>query len=128
MRQNGEVFMSVEVLAVIIAAASLFVGLGGGLFAGFAWMLRRMDERFAQAETSINERFNNVDEKFDKVDEKFDKVDKKFDRVDEKFDKVYAMFDRVHDELHDLRTELTEVKISVARLEGPSPRLIWPRS
>ena len=121
MRQNGDVFMSVEVLAVIIAAASLFVALGGGLFAGFAWMLRRMDERFAQAETSINERFNNVDEKFDKVD-------KKFDRVDEKFDKVYAMFDRVHDELHDLRTELTEVKISVARLEGPSPRLIWPRS
>lgn len=114
MRQNGDVFMSVEVLAVIIAAASLFVALGGGLFAGFAWMLRRMDERFAQAETSINERFNNVDEKFDKVDEKFDKV--------------YAMFDRVHDELHDLRTELTEVKISVARLEGPSPRLIWPRS
>ena len=48
--------MTVEVLAIIIAAASLFVTLGGGLFAGFAWMLRRMDERF------------------DKVYKEFDKV------------------------------------------------------
>lgn len=91
--------MSVEVLAIIIAAASLFVALGGGLFAGFTWMLRRMDERFVQAEASVNERFNKVDEKFD----------------------------RIYEELRETRTELTEVKISVARLEGPRQRLILPR-
>lgn len=91
--------MSVEVLAIIIAAASLFVALGGGLFAGFAWMLRRMDERFVQAEVGVNDQFNKVDEKFD----------------------------RVYEEMREIRTELTEVKISVARLEGPRPRLILPR-
>ena len=102
--------MSVEVLAIIIAAASLFVALGGGLFAGFAWMLRRMDERFVQAEVSVNERFNKAEVS---LSERFNKVDEKFDRI--------------YDEMREIRTELTEVKISVARLEGPRQRLILPR-
>lgn len=72
MGQNGSVFMSVEVLTIIIAAASLFVALGGGLFAGFAWMLRRMDERF------------------DKVDDKFEKVYKEFDKVREEMSELRA--------------------------------------
>lgn len=37
--------MSIEVLAIIISAAGLLITLGGGLFVGFAWMLRRMDDQ-----------------------------------------------------------------------------------
>lgn len=73
--------MSAEVIAIVIAAASLLVTLGGGFFAGFAWVVRRMDERF------------------DKVNERID----------------------------GLRGEVTEVKIAVARLEGPRPKLSLPR-
>ncbi len=55
-----------------------------------------------------------VDGRFDRVeqraDERFAMVDGRFDRMDERFDR--------------LERELTEVKISVARLEGPRPRLI----
>jgi len=48
--------MSVEVFAIVITAASLFLPLSGRLFAGFAWILRRMDERFVESEASTKER------------------------------------------------------------------------
>src|SRR5699024_1145742 len=100
--QNGGMYMSVELIAVIITAASLLVTAGGGMFAGFAWVLRRMDERF-----------HTVDQKFERIDLRFDRMDEKFDQMDER--------------IHGIQTELTEVKVSVARLEGPTPRLILPR-
>lgn len=104
--------MSVEMIAMIIAAASLLVTLGGGLFAGFAWMLRRIDEKFAKVDERFVQAEASVKAQFDKVDERFDRVDQKFDRIDECINGVQA--------------ELTEVKVAVARLEGPRPRLIMP--
>lgn len=83
--------MSAEVLMVVIATASLAVTFIGALFAGLAWVVRRMDER--------------LDKSYDRVDERFDKVDQRPD---------------------GLQSELTEVKIAVARLEGPRPRLALP--
>lgn len=119
-------YMSGEVITIIIAAASLFLALGGGLFAGFAWTLRRMDEGFHQAEARNNLRFDQVDKEFDKVGRQFEKVDQQFDKVYLEFDKVRAELGEIRVDLHELRTDLTEVKISVARLEGPQPRLILP--
>lgn len=80
--------MSVEVMATIIAAASLLVTLGGGMVGGLAWVIRRGDERL-------------------------DKVNERFDKVNERLDGLHA--------------EVTEVKIAVARLEGPRPHLSLPR-
>lgn len=80
--------MSAEVISIILVAAGVLITLGGGFFAGLAWLLRRMDERFKK-----------VDERFDKMDER----------------------------LTLLQSELNEVKVTVARLEGPHPRLIFPR-
>ena len=85
-------YLSVEVITFIVSAASLMVTLGGGLFAGFAWVLRRMDEQSS-----------NVDAKFD------------------------SRFDTLSTQMSTLQTELNDVKVSVARLEGPRPRLILPR-
>ena len=111
MGQNGDVYMSVEVLAIIIAAASLLVTLGGGLFAGFAWMLRRMDERFAQAEANVVERVvqseANVGERFAQaeghVSQRFTQTDvilnERFNRIDKNFDRVDTRFDRLNEEL-----------------------------
>ncbi len=48
------------------------------------------------------------------------RMDERFDKVDEQFNKVWAEFNKV-------QADLNEVKISVARLEGPQPRLIFPR-
>ena len=88
-------YMSVETFSIILAAAGVLITLGGGFFAGLAWLFRRMDERF------------------DKVDERFDKVDERFDKMDERISQV--------------QSELNDVKVAVARLEGPHPRLIFPR-
>lgn len=98
--------MSVETLAIIISAAGLFVTLGGGLFAGFAWMIRRSDSQFAEVRSEFREEFREVHERFREVHEEFRAV---------------------RQDLHQLRGELTDVKISVARLEGPRDQLIWPR-
>ncbi|WP_223623585.1 hypothetical protein [Microbacterium sp. EST19A] len=48
-------------------------------------------------------------------------------RIDARFDKVDARFDRLEDRVTGVEHELTEVKIAVARLEGPQPRLITSR-
>lgn len=98
--------MSVETLAIIISAAGLFVTLGGGLFAGFAWMIRRSDSQFAEVRSELRDEFREVHERFREVHEEFRAV---------------------RQDLHQLRGELTDVKISVARLEGPRDQLIWPR-
>lgn len=94
--------MSAEMISVILVAAGVLITIGGGFFAGLAWLLRRMDERF------------------DKVDQEFEKVDQRFNKVDEGFAKM-------EDQISSVRSELNEVKVAVARLEGPQQRLIFPR-
>lgn len=86
--------MSVELITVIITAASLFVTVIGGLFAVSAWILRQMDARF-------------------------EKVDAQFNNVNEQFKEMAT-------QMSGLQTELNEVKVAVARLEGPHQRLILP--
>lgn len=41
--QDGGVYVSVELLGVVIAAFAVLVTLGIGTFAGFAWIVRRID-------------------------------------------------------------------------------------
>ena len=98
--------MSAEAISLILVAAGVLITLGGGFVAGLAWLLRRMDEL--------------MDQRFDKVEERFAKVDQRFDKVDERFDKV-------DQQISSVRAELNDVKVAVARLEGPPPRLIFPR-
>lgn len=97
--------MSVETITIIIAAASLAATIVGGLFAVAAWILRHTAQQ--------------MDDRFEKVYERFEKVDAQFEKVDAQFEKVDA-------QISGLREDLTEVKVAVARLEGPHPRLMMP--
>ncbi|HIY87035.1 MAG TPA: response regulator [Candidatus Yaniella excrementavium] len=145
-------YMSVEMIATIITAVGLLATLGGGLFAGFAWVLRRMDEEFA----TVDKRFVQVDARFAQVDERFAKaqisfndrfaqadtttsdrlalaevsLDKRFAqaeaRLDTRFAQVEQKLDKMDERMNGVQTELTEVKVAVARLEGPRQRLIIP--
>src|SRR5699024_9929650 len=108
-RHNGGMYMSAEVITIILTAAGVLITLGGGFFAGLAWLLRRMDEQF------------------DKVEARFDKVEERFDKVDDRFAKVDDRFAKVDEQLRSVQSELNEVKVAVARLEGPQQRLIIPR-
>ena len=73
--------MSVEVLAIVISAATLFVTLSGMSIGAFAWMVRRIDG--VQRDLGA--------------------------RID------------------DVQRELVEVKISIARIEGPPRHLVPAR-
>jgi len=104
--------MSAELITVILTAAGLVITLGGGTLASSAWILKRMDERFVRSEAHVTAQFNKVDEQFNKVDERFNKMDEQFKDIGTQFS--------------ELRSELNDVKVAVARLEGPHPRLILP--
>jgi hypothetical protein len=55
------------------------------------------------------------------------RMDKRFDVVDRQFDAVFKRFEAVDRRFAELERELTEVKIAVARMEGPQPRFVTGR-
>jgi len=110
MGHNGGMFVSAEAISLILVAAGVLITIGGGCFAGLAWVVRRMDEGFNKADERVNERFDKMDKH---MNERFDKVDERFDKMDERLSQV--------------QSELNDVKVAVARLEGPHQRLIFPR-
>lgn len=90
--------MSAETIAVIISAASLLLS----FFGAFGWLIHRMDARF-------------------------DRVDERFHRIDQRFDRVSEQFDRVGERIDQLQREVVEVKIGLARIEGPERRIVPAR-
>ena len=100
--------MSAEVVSIIVAATVLLVTLGGSIFAGFAWLIWRMDKGF-----------DKIDERFDELDHRFDELDQRFDKLTERFDKADQRFDRLHSGPND-------VPVSVAWLERSRERQIFP--
>lgn len=63
--------------------------------------MKRIDERFEAIGISVDDRFNKVDARFEKVDAHFEKLETK---------------------IEELAAGLVEVKIAIARLEGPQRR------
>lgn len=97
---NGSVYVSSEIIAIVISAVGVVVTLGAALFAGFAWIVRRMDAM----ELRLCDRMDAGDEK----------LGARIDSVDEK---LGARIDA-------LVGEVTGVKIAIARLEGPPRHLV----
>ncbi|HWL60768.1 MAG TPA: hypothetical protein VNQ48_07775 [Microbacteriaceae bacterium] len=93
--------MSVETITTVISAAALLLS----FFGAFGWMIRRMDAMEVRLEQRLGARIDGGDEK----------LSTRIDTLDEK---LTARIDGVE-------RELVEVKISVARLEGP-PRHLLP--
>ena len=92
--------MSTETLATIISAVGVVVTLGTSMFVGAAWMVRRIDA---------------VDEKLStRIDVVEERLSTRIDVVDEK---LSTRIDAV-------AADVTDLKISVARLEGPPRHLL----
>ncbi|EYT60711.1 hypothetical protein [Microbacterium sp. UCD-TDU] len=107
-------YVSVEVITMLATAVTLLVA----IISGFGWMINRMDARFAEVVARFDARFEAQDAKlgarFEAQDARFGA---RFEAQDAKFG---ARFDRIEQ-------EIVEVKIAIARLEGPAPRLIAAR-
>lgn len=81
--------MSAEIIAIVLSAGGLLLTLGGTMFAGFAWCIRRIDA----VERSLGARIDAVERT------------------------LGARIDAV-------AYDTTELKIAVARIEGPQRHLI----
>ncbi|WP_235567524.1 hypothetical protein [Microbacterium sp. Root280D1] len=89
-------FVSAEIITIVISAVGLLLALGGTMFAGFAWCIRRSDSLrtdLVGVETSLGARIDGVEQ-----------------RLTARIDGVAA--------------DVTELKVAVARLEGPQRHLI----
>ncbi|WP_022880157.1 hypothetical protein [Microbacterium sp. B19] len=92
-----------ESLPMIATAVGLVLSGSASVLGGMKWMLDRVEKR-----TSA----------------RFDRVDQRFDRLEARTDERFAEVDRRLQEVGGL---LTEVKIAVARLEGPHPPFLFAR-
>lgn len=87
--------MSPNVIGMIIALFAFTITVLGGVAGMLARQTKNLEGRFDQ-------RFALIDARFDRIDARFDQIDTRLDR-------------------HE--GELVDVKIAVARLEGPQRRL-----
>ena len=106
--------MSTDTLAVIGSGVGGLLTLGIAMFAGFAWVIRRMDAMEHRLIVRMDSGDQRLDEKIDAVEHK---LSQKIDAVDQ----------RLSQKIDALEHGFTEVKIAVARIEGPRPRLIVER-
>ena len=98
----GDVYMSAEVIAIVAAFATL----GIGMFAGFAWLIRRIDGLDQKLTTRIDGMDQKLTARIDGVEEK---LTARIDGVDQ----------RLGGRIDGVKDELTEVKIALARIEPP---------
>lgn len=78
------------------------IGMIIALFAFTVTVLGGVAGMLARQSKSLESRFSAIDARFDKIDDRFDKIDDRFDRIE---------------------GDLVEVKVAIARLEGPLPKL-----
>ena len=105
--QNGGVYVSVETLTTIIG----IVGVLASFASAFAWLIRRMDARFDQFDVKLEARIDSVEARLT-------------ERIDAVETRLTERIDSVETRLTGVEHGLVDVKIAIARLEGPPPRLV----
>jgi hypothetical protein len=107
-------FVSAEIITIVLSAVGLLLTQGSLMFAGFAWCIRRTDALRADlvgSETSLGARIDGLGARIDGVEQRLTA------RIDGVEERLAARIDAV-------AAETTELKVAVARLEGPQRHLI----
>ncbi|MFE7065420.1 hypothetical protein [Microbacterium sp. NPDC057658] len=118
--------MSADTLTIIVSAIGVVLTLGASLFAAGAWMIRRIDERLGTVDHRLSTRIDSVEEKLTtRIDTVEEKLTARIDTVEEK---LGARIDTVEEKLgariDAVAADVTDLKIAVARLEGPPRHLL----
>ena len=116
-------YVSPEMISTLAGLVAIGAAILGGVFGMLHYLEKRLNQHFA----GIDRRFDEVDRRFEEVDRRFEEVDRRFDVVDRRFDEVDRRIGLLEDGSSTMAGELTEVKIAIARFEGPAPRLISAR-
>lgn len=104
--------MSIETIAIVISSATLLLG----FFGAFGWMVRRTDAQRDRFEDKLDTRIDGVEHK----------LGTRIDAVEEKLTtRINAFEDKLSTRISGVERELVEVKVAVARIEGP-PRHLLP--
>ncbi|GAB3596345.1 hypothetical protein [Microbacterium tumbae] len=125
-------FVSAEIITIVLSAMGIVLTLGIGGFTGLTWVVRRIDAVEARLTVRMDKGDAELGTRIDKVDaglgerierthtELSERIDKTRTELIERIDTLDA---RLSTRIDVLATEMTEVKIAVARLEGPPRRL-----
>ncbi len=124
--------MSAEIITIVLSAVGLLLTQGSLMFAGFAWCIRRTDALRADlvgSETSLGARIDGLGARIDGLGARIDGVEQRLTaRIDGVEEKLTARIDGVEERLaariDAVAAETTELKVAVARLEGPQRHLI----
>ncbi|MCS3443359.1 hypothetical protein [Microbacterium phyllosphaerae] len=107
-------FVSAETIAIVLSAVGLLLAMGGTMFAGFAWCIRRSDALrtdLVGVETSLGARIDGVEQ-----------------RLTARIDAVAADLRGVETSLgariDAVAADTTDLKVAMARLGGPQRHLI----
>jgi uncharacterized protein YdcH (DUF465 family) len=108
------VYVSTELIAIVLSAATLMLGFAGT----FGWMIHRMDAGFARV--------------YDRIDQVAQDVKQELGgRIDGVESGLNDRIDRVEQELGDrmerVEQSVVELKVAVARIEGPQRHLLLSR-
>lgn len=113
--------MSVETLATVISSAGLLLALAGG----FGWLILRSDAQVRHLSDKIDEETRRLDAKIEAKGDRLDaKIEAQGDRLDAKIDEQTRRLDA---KIDSWGREIVEVKVAIARLEGPLPHLVPAR-
>ena len=106
-----------ESLPMIATAVGLMLSGSASVLGGMKWMLDRVEKR-------TSARFDRVDQRFDRLEAH---TDARFADVDRRFADVDRRFADVDRRLQEVGGSLTELKVAVARMEGPHPPFLIAR-
>jgi hypothetical protein len=118
--------VSADTLTIIVSAIGVVLTLGASLFAAGAWMIRRIDERLGTVDHRLSTGIGSVEEK---LTARIDSVEERLGaRIGSAEEKLGARIDTAEEKLgariDAVAADVTELKIAVARLEGPPRRLL----
>lgn len=130
--QNGSMFVSTETIAIVISAASLLLGLASG----FGWMIHRTDTQLRAFRDDLRGEIHTVESNLSKgiesgdasLGERINTVESRLtERINTVESNLTTRITRLEHSVDGMRGELVEVKIAVARLEGPPRHLVTAR-
>ncbi|GAA3655877.1 hypothetical protein GCM10022202_15120 [Microbacterium marinilacus] len=118
-------FVSAEVLTTVIAAVSLCVTFVGTMLGAGGWLVHRMDAKIDAVDDKLSARIDGNGQEIAAV-----RSDLSTEIAAVRSDlstEIAAMRSDLRAEIAGLRGEVTEVKIAVARIEGPRPHFVTSR-
>ena len=118
--------MSAEILAIVVSAVGIVLTLGTTMLAGFAWCVRRIDA----VDQKLGARIDALDRKSSERSDRLEHgLGARIDAVDQKSsERSDRLEHNLGARIDALAADVTDLKIAVARLEGPVRHLIVPSS